>query len=195
VLGDKQSGEIHEIGFQLYTDMLNDAVKALKEGREPDLTAPLAATTEINLHAPAILPADYCGDVQERLSLYKRLANCGSSDSIDGILEELVDRFGKLPPQAHALVETHRLRLAAKPLGISKIDAGEQVIGLQFIPNPPVDAMRIIEMVQKHKHIKLAGQDKLRIETRSPDLSVRIATVKETLRALGAPVKQAAPAR
>ncbi|HEY3597918.1 MAG TPA: transcription-repair coupling factor, partial [Paraburkholderia sp.] len=191
VLGDKQSGEIHEIGFQLYTDMLNDAVKALKEGREPDLTAPLAATTEINLHAPAILPADYCGDVQERLSLYKRLANCEHNDAIDGIQEELIDRFGKLPPQAHALVETHRLRLAARPLGISKIDAGEAVIALQFIPNPPVDAMRIIEMVQKHKHIKLAGQDKLRIETRSPDLAVRVATVKETLRALGSPAKSA----
>jgi transcription-repair coupling factor (superfamily II helicase) len=195
VLGDKQSGEIHEIGFQLYTDMLNDAVKALKDGKEPDLTAPLAATTEINLHAPAILPADYCGDVQERLSLYKRLANCEHNDAIDGIQEELIDRFGKLPPQAHALVETHRLRLAAKPLGISKIDAGEAVIALQFIPNPPVDAMRIIEMVQKHKHIKLAGQDKLRIETRSPDLTVRIATVKETLRALGAPARGAAGAR
>jgi transcription-repair coupling factor (superfamily II helicase) len=194
VLGDKQSGEIHEIGFQLYTDMLNDAVKALKEGKEPDLTAPLAATTEINLHAPAILPADYCGDVQERLSLYKRLANCEHNDSIDGIQEELIDRFGKLPPQAHALVETHRLRLAAKPLGISKIDAGEAVIGLQFIPNPPIDAMRIIEMVQKHKHIKLAGQDKLRIETRSPDLAVRVATVKETLRALGTPSRGTAPA-
>jgi len=98
-----------------------------------------------------------------------------------------IDRFGKMPPQAHALIETHRLRLAAKPLGITKIDAGEAVIGLQFVPNPPVDAMRIIEMVQKHKHIKLAGQDKLRIETRSPDLAVRVATVKETLRALGAP--------
>jgi transcription-repair coupling factor (superfamily II helicase) len=194
VLGDKQSGEIQEIGFQLYTDMLNDAVKALKEGKEPDLTAPLAATTEINLHAPAILPADYCADVQERLSLYKRLANCEHNDSIDGIQEELIDRFGKLPPQAHALVETHRLRLAAKPLGISKIDAGEAVIGLQFIPNPPVDAMRIIEMVQKHKHIKLAGQDKLRIETRTPDLAVRVATVKETLRALGSPTRGTAAA-
>jgi transcription-repair coupling factor (superfamily II helicase) len=194
VLGDKQSGEIHEIGFQLYTDMLNDAVRALKEGREPDLNAPLAATTEINLHAPAILPADYCGDVQERLSLYKRMANCESSDAIDGILEELIDRFGKLPPQANALVETHKLRLAAKPLGILKIDAAEHVIALQFIPNPPVDAMKIIEMVQKHKHIKLAGQDKLRIEMRSPDLAVRISTVKETLRALGAPVRQQKPA-
>ncbi|CAG9213937.1 Transcription-repair-coupling factor [Paraburkholderia sabiae] len=195
VLGDKQSGEIHEIGFQLYTDMLNDAVKALKNGKEPDLTAPLAATTEINLHTPAILPADYCGDVQERLSLYKRLANCEHNDSIDGIQEELIDRFGKMPPQAHALVETHRLRLAAKPLGISKIDAGEAVIALQFVPNPPVDAMRIIEMVQKHKHIKLAGQDKLRIETRSPDFTVRVSTVKETLRALGTPSKGAADQR
>lgn len=189
VLGDKQSGEITEIGFQLYTDMLNDAVKALKEGREPDLNAPLSATTEINLHAPAILPADYCGDVQERLSLYKRLANCASSDSIDSILEELIDRFGKLPPPAHALVETHRLRLTAKPLGILKIDAAEHLIALQFIPNPPIDAMKIIEMVQKNKHVKLAGQDKLRIEVRSPDLDVRISTVKETLRALGAPVR------
>ncbi|KMQ80108.1 Transcription-repair coupling factor [Candidatus Burkholderia pumila] len=190
VLGDKQSGEIHEIGFQLYTDMLNDAVRALKDGREPDLNAPLAATTEINLHAPAVLPAYYCGDVQERLSLYKRLANCESSDAIDGILEELVDRFGKMPPQAHALVETHRLRLAAKPLGISKIDAAETAISLQFVPNPPIDGMKIIEMVQKHKHIKLAGQDKLCIESRSPYLAVRISTVKETLRALGEPVRQ-----
>jgi len=194
VLGDKQSGEIHEIGFQLYTDMLNDAVRALKEGREPDLNSPLAATTEINLHAPAILPADYCGDVQERLSLYKRMANCETSDAIDSILEELIDRFGKLPPQASALVETHKLRLAAKPLGIMKIDAAEHAIALQFIPNPPVDAMKIIEMVQKNKHIKLAGQDKLRIEVRSPDLAVRISTVKDTLRALGAPVRQQKPA-
>ncbi|WP_153100364.1 transcription-repair coupling factor [Paraburkholderia hayleyella] len=192
VLGDKQSGEIHEIGFQLYTDMLGDAVKALKEGREPDLNAPLAATTEINLHTPAILPADYCGDVQERLSLYKRLANCEHDEAINGIQEELIDRFGKLPAPAQALVETHRLRLVAKPLGISKIDAGEAVIALQFVPNPPVDAMRIIDMVQKHRHIKLAGQDKLRIETRSPDLAIRVATIKETLRSLGAPLKKAA---
>ncbi|WP_338859802.1 transcription-repair coupling factor [Mycetohabitans rhizoxinica] len=190
VLGEKQSGDIQEIGFQLYTDMLNDAVRALKDGREPDLNAPLAATTEINLHMPAILPADYCSDVQERLSLYKRLANCEAGEAIDGIHEELIDRFGKLPVQAQALIETHRLRLAAKPLGIIKIDAAESAIGLQFVPNPPIDAMRIIEMVQQHRHIKLAGQDKLRIELHSPDLASRIATVKETLRALGAPGKQ-----
>lgn len=190
VLGDRQSGEIHEIGFQLYTDMLGDAVKALKEGREPDLDAPLAATTEINLHASAILPADFCGSVQERLSLYKRLASCEDGGAIDALQEELIDRFGKLPPSASTLIETHRLRIAARPLGIAKIDASEAVINLQFVPNPPIDAMRVIDMVQRHRHIRLAGQDKLRIDTRAPDLAARIATVKETLRALGAPARR-----
>ncbi|WP_262054324.1 hypothetical protein, partial [Burkholderia thailandensis] len=84
--------------------------------------------------------------------------------------------------------------LAAKPLGIVKIDASEAAIGLQFVPNPPIDPMRIIDMVQKHRHIKLAGQDKLRIETRTPDLAVRVSTVKETLRALGQPQQSRAQA-
>ncbi|SDV50488.1 transcription-repair coupling factor [Chitinasiproducens palmae] len=185
VLGDKQSGEIHEIGFQLYTDMLADAVDALRAGREPDLTAPLAATTEINLHVPAILPADYCGDVQERLTLYKRLASCTTFDAVDAVHEELIDRFGKLPPQAVALVETHRLRLMAKPLGVAKIDASEVAVGIQFVPDPPIDAMRIIEMVQKNRHVKLAGQDRLRLEIPTPDLPARIALLKDTLRQLG----------
>ncbi|MGC7402598.1 transcription-repair coupling factor [Pandoraea pneumonica] len=192
VLGDKQSGEIHEIGFQLYTDMLADAVSALKAGREPDLNAPLAVTTEINFHVPAILPSDYCGDVQERLSLYKRLANGTNADAIDTIQEELVDRFGKLPQQAQALIETHRMRLLAKPLGITKIDASEEAIALQFEPTPAVDPMRIIELVQKHRHIKLAGQDKLRIEARHPQLTDRVRAIKETLRAIGAPGARAA---
>ncbi|WP_087725137.1 transcription-repair coupling factor [Pandoraea sp. PE-S2T-3] len=192
VLGDKQSGEIHEIGFQLYTDMLADAVSALKAGREPDLNAPLAVTTEINLHVPAILPSDYCGDVQERLSLYKRLANGTNADAIDTIQEELVDRFGKLPQQAQALIETHRMRLLAKPLGITKIDASEEAIALQFEPTPAVDPMRIIELVQKHRHIKLAGQDKLRIEAKHPQLTDRVRAIKETLRAISSPGARAA---
>ncbi|VVD94935.1 Transcription-repair-coupling factor [Pandoraea cepalis] len=192
VLGDKQSGEIHDIGFQLYSDMLADAVSALKAGREPDLTAPLSATTEINLHVPAILPSDFCGDVQERLSLYKRLANGTHADAIDTIQEELVDRFGKLPQQAQALIETHRLRLLAKPLGIVKIDASEDAIALQFEPTPPVDPMRIIALVQTHRHIKLAGQDKLRIEAKHVQLTDRVRAIKETLRALGTPNAKAA---
>ena len=184
VLGDNQSGEMHEIGFQLYSDMLNEAVRSLKNGKEPDLAAPLSTTTEINLHVPALLPNDFCGDVHERLSLYKRLANCVNADAIDDLQEELIDRFGKLPDPAKALVETHRLRVAAKPIGIVKIDAHSESALLQFEPNPPIDAMRIIDLIQKNRHIKLNGQDKLRITIAMPDLASRVAQVKATIRAL-----------
>ncbi len=184
VLGENQSGEMQEIGFQLYSDMLNEAVRSLKNGKEPDLAAPLSTTTEINLHVPALLPADYCGDVHERLSIYKRLANCNAQDKIDDLQEELIDRFGKLPDPAKALIETHRLRIAAKSIGIVKIDAHTDSALLQFIPNPPIDAMRIIELIQKNRHIKLNGQDKLRITVNMPDLAARLTQVKATIKAL-----------
>ncbi|MBK1890847.1 transcription-repair coupling factor [Undibacterium sp. 14-3-2] len=184
VLGDNQSGEMHEIGFQMYSDMLNEAVRALKNGKEPDLAAPLSSTTEINLHIPALLPNDFCGDVHERLSIYKRLANCSKASAIDDIQEEMIDRFGKLPEQVKSLLETHRLRVAAKPLGIIKIDAHNEAATLQFEPQPPIDAMRIIELVQKNKHIRLNGQDKLRITANMPDLASRVAQIKTTLKAL-----------
>lgn len=184
VLGDNQSGEMTEIGFQLYSDMLNEAVRALKNGKEPDLAAPLASTTEINLHVPALLPSTYCGDVHERLSLYKRLANCKTQDKVNDLQEELIDRFGKLPDAAQALIETHRLRVAAIPAGIIKIDAHAESATLQFEPNPPVDAMRIIELIQKNRHIKLNGQDKLRITATMPDLAARVMQVKSTIRLL-----------
>ncbi|HJU70639.1 MAG TPA: TRCF domain-containing protein, partial [Paucimonas sp.] len=184
VLGENQSGEMMEIGFQLYSDMLNEAVRSLKNGKEPDLAAPLSTTTEINLHVPALLPQDYCGDVHERLSLYKRLANCDRQEAIDDLQEELIDRFGKMPDPAKALIETHRLRLAATPVGIVKIDAHAELAVLHFQPNPPVDAMRIIELIQKNKHIKLHGQDKLRITANMPDLAARVSQVKATIRSL-----------
>ncbi len=184
VLGENQSGEMHEIGFQLYSDMLNEAVRSLKNGKEPDLAAPLSTTTEINLHVPALLPNDYCGDVHERLSLYKRMANCQTSGAIDELQEELIDRFGKMPEAVKALIETHRLRIAAKPVGIVKIDAHAESAVIQFEPNPPIDAMRIIELIQKNRHIKLNGQDKLRITASMPDLAARVTQVKTTIRSL-----------
>ena len=184
VLGENQSGEMHEIGFQLYSDMLNEAVRSLKNGKEPDLAAPLSSTTEINLHVPALLPNDYCGDVHERLSLYKRLANCATHDAIDDLQEELIDRFGKLPDPGKALIETHRLRVAARQIGIIKIDAHGESVLLQFQPNPPIDAMRIIDLIQKNRHVKLNGQDKLRITANMPDLASRVAQVKSAIRAL-----------
>ncbi|NDC05333.1 MAG: hypothetical protein EBZ82_04290, partial [Burkholderiaceae bacterium] len=139
VLGDKQSGDIHEIGFQLYTEMLNRAVKSLRSGKEPDLLSPMQATTDVSLGAPALLPADYCPDVHERLSLYKRFASCEDFTDLSFLREELIDRFGNLPDAAKAFYETHRLRLEMSLLGIKKIDASTSAIQLQFIPQPPLD--------------------------------------------------------
>jgi transcription-repair coupling factor (superfamily II helicase) len=129
--------------------MLSEAVRALKNGEEPDLLSPLNVTTEINLHAPALLPDDYCGDVHLRLSFYKKLATAKTQDQVDALLEELVDRFGKLPSQAQTLIDTHRLRVLARPFGVAKVDAAPGVILISFKAHAPIDGMRIIQLVQK----------------------------------------------
>jgi len=190
VLGENQSGNMMEVGFQLYNEMLSEAVRSLKAGKEPDLLSPLSATTEINLHAPALLPDAYCGDVHVRLSLYKRLATADKPAQIDAMLEEITDRFGKLPAQGQTLFDTHRLRVLAKPYGVAKIDAAPTVMNINFRPNPPIDAMRVIELVQKNKTIKLVGNDKLRIDKALSDPKDRAQAIREVLRLLGNPIKQ-----
>ena len=192
VLGENQSGNMMEIGFQLYNEMLSEAVRSLKNGKEPDLLNPLTAATDINLHAPALLPNDYCGDVHLRLSFYKKLATAKTSDQIDALLEELVDRFGKLPAQTQTLVDVHRLRVLSQPYGVVKVDAAPGVIQISFKPNPPIDPMAIIGLIQKNKHIKLAGNDKLRIERELPDPKMRAQMVRDILRSLGTPRLEAA---
>ncbi|WP_038210417.1 transcription-repair coupling factor [Xenophilus azovorans] len=191
VLGENQSGNMMEIGFQLYNEMLAEAVKSLKEGKEPDLLSPLNVTTEINLHAPALLPDDYCGDVHLRLSFYKKLATARTSDQIDALLEEIVDRFGKLPAQAQTLIDVHRLRVLARPYGVVKVDAAPGVIHITFKPNPPVDPMAIIGLIQKNRHIKLAGNEKLRIERELKEPKDRAQMVRDVLRSLGQPKVEA----
>ena len=193
VLGENQSGNMLEVGFQLYNEMLSEAVRSLKEGREPDLLAPLSVTTDINLHAPALLPENYCGDVHLRLSFYKKLATAKTTEQIDTLLEEIVDRFGKLPPQAQTLIDVHRLRVLARPYGVVKVDAAPGVIHITFRKDPPIEAMRIIELVQKNRHIKLAGNEKLRIERELKDPKDRAQMVRDVLRSLGQP-KVAEPA-
>jgi transcription-repair coupling factor (superfamily II helicase) len=187
VLGENQSGNMMEIGFQLYNEMLGEAVAALKAGREPDLLSPLNVTTEINLHAPALLPSDYCGDVHLRLSFYKKLATAKNTDQIDALLEEIVDRFGKMPAQAQTLIDVHRLRVIAKPYGVVKVDAAPGVINITFKKDPPIDSMAIMHLIQKNRHIKLAGNDKLRIERELPDAKDRAQMVRDVLRSLGQP--------
>jgi transcription-repair coupling factor (superfamily II helicase) len=191
VLGENQSGNMMEVGFQLYNDMLSEAVRALKSGKEPDLLSPLGGvfggTTEVNLHAPALLPDAYCGDVHVRLNLYKRLATADKAEQIDRLLEEITDRFGKLPAQGQTLFDTHRLRVLAKPYGVLKIDAGPKLMNIIFRPNPPIDAMKIIELVQKNRAIKLAGNEKLRIDREIAGAPDRAQYVRDVLRALGQP--------
>jgi transcription-repair coupling factor (superfamily II helicase) len=187
VLGENQSGNMMEIGFQLYNEMLGEAVRCLKAGIEPDLLAPLNVTTDINLHAPALLPDDYCGDVHLRLSFYKKLATAKNTDQIDALLEEIVDRFGKLPPQAQTLIDVHRLRVIAKPYGVVKVDAAPGVINITFKKDPPIDSMAIMHLIQKNRHIKLAGNEKLRIEKELPEAKDRAQMVRDVLRSLGQP--------
>ncbi|MBI1990698.1 MAG: transcription-repair coupling factor [Betaproteobacteria bacterium] len=179
MLGESQSGEMQEVGFNLYCAMLEAAVKSLKEGREPDLAAPLGITTEINLHAPALLPDAYCNDIHERLVIYKRLANCDNADELEAMHEELIDRFGPLPPHARTLLDSHRLRVLGKPLGVARIDASEAGLQLQFIPNPPLDAGRVIGLIQRNKNYRLAGPDRLRITADLHAVGERVARVKQ----------------
>jgi transcription-repair coupling factor (superfamily II helicase) len=184
VLGDNQSGNMQEVGFDLYTQMLNAAVRALRSGREPDLLSPLQAVTEINLHVPALLPPDYVNDVHQRLSMYKKLASCDDEDGLIRLQEELVDRYGKLPEAARALIDTHRLRLAAGRLGVRKIDASGAAIVLQFMPDPPFDTARLIALMQRSKTMRLAGPERLRISEELPQLEHRLQRLREVFKAL-----------
>ena len=192
VLGEHQSGNIMEVGFQLYNEMLSEAVRALKAGREPDLMSPtgvFGGTTEVNLHAPALLPDAYCGDVHTRLNLYKRLATADRAEQLDALLEEVTDRFGRLPPQGQNLFDTHRLRLLARPYGVQKIDAGPRQMSISFRAGAPIDVARIIALVQKNRSVRLAGNDKLRIEREFADPRERVQYIRDVLRSLGEPSK------
>ncbi len=181
VLGESQSGEMQEIGFSLYASMLDTAVRSLKEGREPDLQHPLGVVTEINLHAPALLPDDYCNDIHERLILYKRMANCASDGQLDEIQIELTDRFGLPPQPVRILLDSHRLRIAATPLGITRIEAGPDAIQVQFIPNPPVEAGRIVALLQGSRDYQLSGPDRLKIKTRLAGVEERVARIRKLI--------------
>jgi transcription-repair coupling factor (superfamily II helicase) len=184
VLGEAQSGEMQEVGFNLFNDMLNIAVKSLKEGREPDLDAPLAVTAEINLHAPALLPESYCPDIHERLVLYKRLANCTTEGELAAMEEELIDRFGLPPEPARTLLAVHRLRIRTQPLGITRLEATPEGASVQFVPNPPIDPAKLIRLIQTRREYKLAGQDRLRIERGGATLAERLEVVRGFLEEL-----------
>ena len=188
ILGEGQSGEMVQVGFTLYTEMLKQAVRDLKKGRQPDLDAPLGVTTEIKLHSPALLPEGYCPDIHERLVLYKRLATCENEGQINSIHEELVDRFGLPEQPVTTLLESHRLRLMAKSLGITAIDASSDALTLTFGKHTVVEPADIILLMQSNKNYRMAGADKLRVSAVMEDVDARVRTIRSVLGKLGGKV-------
>jgi transcription-repair coupling factor (superfamily II helicase) len=186
VLGESQSGEMQEVGFSLYARMLDRAVRRLKNQKYKDEYETPDITTEVNLHVSALLPESYCSDVHERLTLYKKLADAESREQLDLLREELVDRFGDLPEPARALLECHQVRIAARPLGVARVDATHEAVQLQFIKNPPLDGGKVIEFIRKRKNARLAGPEKLRVDAKLPAWLERAQAVKDILQQLAA---------
>ncbi len=163
LLGDEQSGQIQEIGYNLYMELLERAVAALKSGKQPDLDKPLEAGPEVELHLPALIPDDYVPDVHLRLVLYKRIAGTASREELDELKVELIDRFGPLPPYAQSLFRATQIKLRAADLGIRKIDAGAVGGYIVFNEHNKVDARHILRLIQtRPKDYRLDGPLKLR---------------------------------
>ena len=187
LLGEGQSGQIQAIGFSLYTELLERAVKALKSGQIPEVDAPLMDTTEVDLHMPALLPEDYVPDVHMRLVLYKRIASAADLEALHDIQVELINRFGLLPDQGKNLIAVTELKLRCEALGVKKLDfnaAGGRVL---FTEKPKVDLMVLIELVQKQsKTYKFEGQSALRISADLRDRETRLAAAEALLKQLEA---------
>lgn len=187
LLGDEQSGQIQEIGFGLYTELLDRAVRALKSGKVPDFDLSSEHETEVELHLPALIPDDYLGDVHARLTLYKRIASARGHEALRDLQVEMIDRFGLLPDSTKQLFAVASLKLMATPLGIRKLDFGANGGRIVFREKPEVDPMAIIKLIQQLPRVyKLDGQDKLKVILDLPGATERIRSAQEVLILLGA---------
>ena len=148
LLGDGQSGQIQAVGFTLYMEMLERAVKAIRKGEQPNLEQPLGGGPEINLRVPALIPEDYLPDVHTRLILYKRIASAINEDGLKELQVEMIDRFGLLPEPSKNLIRLTLLKLQAEKLGIKKVDAGPQGGRLEFATDTCVDPLTLIRLIQ-----------------------------------------------
>ncbi len=184
LLGDNQSGQMHEIGFSLYMDMLNHAIKQLKKGEKLDLDLPLASNKEINLHTPAILTQAYCQNTNERLIIYKRLSSCKTRDQLKELKEELVDRFGVMPVQTKNLILFHELRIDLISTDVIKIDSSQTITEITFKDNADIDPIQIIDLLQNDRRFKMNGPDRIKITASINDTSDRVAFIIKTLNQL-----------
>ncbi|WP_334325530.1 transcription-repair coupling factor, partial [Gilliamella apicola] len=183
LLGSDQSGQIETIGFNLYIELLDDAVKSLKEGKEPTLESLLNnQQTEVELRLPTLIPDDFIPDVNTRLSLYKRIASIEAIDELTDIQIEMRDRFGKLPDAVLFLLETTKIRYQANKLGITKIEFGEKGGFIEFGKNNKISVDYLIEMIQKSpKNYRLEGANRLKLLSSYLDRSDRIEYIKNLL--------------
>jgi transcription-repair coupling factor (superfamily II helicase) len=185
LLGDEQSGQMQEIGFGLYNELLERAVKALKSGKGTDIDLSQRDFIEIDLHVPALIPADYLPDVHTRLVLYKRIAAAADKEALHELQVEMIDRFGLLPEATQTLFAVHELRYQAKQIGIKKIDVYDQGGRIVFDKEPNIDPMNIIQLIQKQpQKFKLDGQDKLRFYDDMEDANQRLHTLEQVLNQL-----------
>jgi transcription-repair coupling factor (superfamily II helicase) len=185
LLGEGQSGQIQEVGFSMYTDLLDRAVEDLRSGKEPSLEQPLRHGTEVDLHIPALLPEDYLPDVHTRLVQYKRVANADSEDRLKELQVEMIDRFGRLPEPAQNLFRVTELKLWAQRLGIQRIEAGPRGGMMDFTDEPAVDTAALVSLVQNHPdRYRLEGQQRLRFQLATDDPDERIKGVSGLLQTL-----------
>ncbi len=174
-LGEGQSGHIQEIGFGLYMELLDRAVQAMKEGKQPQLDRPLDHGAEIDLHVPSLIPEDFLPDVHMRLIMYKRIASVTSAGELNELKEEMIDRFGLLPEPVRNLFEISKLKQKARPLGIRKIDLGLNGGRIFFEEKASIDPNGIIQLIQSDPvSYRLDGQDKFRINMELPDIESRL---------------------
>jgi transcription-repair coupling factor (superfamily II helicase) len=187
LLGEEQSGQIEEVGFSLYTDMLDRAVRALKSGKVPDFDLTQDHEAEVELHLPALIPDDYLPDVNARLTLYKRIASARNEDELRELQVEMIDRFGLLPEQVKQLFATTALKLVATPLGIRKLDVGANGGRVIFRPNPAIEPLTVIRLIQSQPRVyALDGQDKLKFKMQLAGAAERLLAAGDLLTALGA---------
>ena len=185
ILGDEQSGQIQEVGYSLYTRLLERAVAALRAGKAPVLDRPLDTGTEIDVREPALIPEDYLPDVHTRLIMYKRIASAGSEEALEELKVEMIDRFGLLPPAARLLFDLTGLKLRAMPLGVRKIEAGAGGVRIVFHPEPDVDPASVIRLVQSEPHrFRLDSAERLRCAGDLPDAASRVDAVQRLLDSL-----------
>ena len=185
LLGDTQSGQIQEIGFSLYTELLGRAVESLRAGAEPDLSAPLHAGVDINLHIPALLPDDYVPDVHLRLILYKRISATETAAELRELQVELIDRFGLLPDSAKNLLRIAAIKKSAVALGIEKIDAADRGGYIVFGSESHIDPVALVQLVQNDPgKYGLQGSHRLQIREDLSDLETRFSTIENLLREL-----------